>query len=135
MFGIEPTNLGVQEQPQIKHATPLAKAHHAITPSVVVVCSCKAKSLLRCSSRGLHIRIRLSSLLRLNLNPSLKTIWFHSSAVLFPHAWLLFKHRYRWVGIMGRTCNMRHDPKRFSPRGLRMVREDTWAPSEGTTCV
>ncbi|GFW66720.1 hypothetical protein TNCV_1371521 [Trichonephila clavipes] len=41
---------------------------------------CKSKEGLRRSPRGLHTRIRLSSLLRLNLDScaSLKTTWFHS---------------------------------------------------------
>ncbi|GFV54612.1 e3 ubiquitin-protein ligase RNF13 [Trichonephila clavipes] len=41
---------------------------HTITPAVGAVCRCKAKTGLRRSPRGLHIRIRLSSLLRLNLD-------------------------------------------------------------------
>ncbi|GFV23448.1 e3 ubiquitin-protein ligase RNF13 [Trichonephila clavipes] len=57
---------------------------HAITPAVGAVCRCKAKAGLRRSPRGLHTRTRLSSLLRLNLDSSLKTTWFHSAAIQFP---------------------------------------------------
>ncbi|GFW80328.1 uncharacterized protein TNCV_2944611 [Trichonephila clavipes] len=63
------------------------------------------------SSRGLHARTRLSSLLRLNLESSLKTTWFHSTAVQFPRARHHSKRRHRWVGIKGNTRNGRHDPK------------------------
>ncbi|GFV70439.1 uncharacterized protein TNCV_4798581 [Trichonephila clavipes] len=61
-------------------------APHAIAPAVKAVCRCKAKVGLRRSPRGLHTRTRLSSLLRLNLDSSLKTAWFHSAAVQFPRA-------------------------------------------------
>ncbi|GFX39701.1 e3 ubiquitin-protein ligase RNF13 [Trichonephila clavipes] len=59
-------------------------APHTITPAVGAVYRCKAKAGLRHSPRGLHTRTRLSSLLRLNLDSSLKTTWFHSAAVQFP---------------------------------------------------
>ncbi|GFX59141.1 e3 ubiquitin-protein ligase RNF13 [Trichonephila clavipes] len=59
---------------------------HTITPAVEAVCRCKAKTRLKHSPRGLHTRTRLSSLLRWNLDSSLKTTWFHSAAVQFPHA-------------------------------------------------
>ncbi|GFT47232.1 uncharacterized protein TNCV_3748501 [Trichonephila clavipes] len=68
-------------------------APYTITPAVGVVCRCKAKAGLRRSLRGLHTRTRLSSLLRLNLDSSLKTNWFHSAAVQFPHAWHHSKRR------------------------------------------
>ncbi|GFU01063.1 e3 ubiquitin-protein ligase RNF13 [Trichonephila clavipes] len=48
-------------------------APRTITSTVGVVCRCKAKARLRRSPRGLQTRTRLSSLLRLNLNSSLKT--------------------------------------------------------------
>ncbi|GFW86001.1 uncharacterized protein TNCV_1968091 [Trichonephila clavipes] len=63
-----------------------AMAPHTITPAVRVVCRCKAKAGLRRSPRGLLTRTRLTSLLRLNLDSSLKTTWFHSAAVQFPRA-------------------------------------------------
>ncbi|GFV25922.1 uncharacterized protein TNCV_2920331 [Trichonephila clavipes] len=43
------------------------------------------------------------------------------------------KRRRRWVGVKGSTRNGRRDPKCPSARRLRMVREDTGAPSEGAT--
>ncbi|GFV34969.1 uncharacterized protein TNCV_2097971 [Trichonephila clavipes] len=39
------------------------------------------------------------------------------------------------MGIQGSTCNGRHNPKCPSARCLRMVQEDTGAPSEGATCA
>ncbi|GFT21710.1 e3 ubiquitin-protein ligase RNF13 [Trichonephila clavipes] len=47
-------------------------APHTITPAVGTGCRCKAKAGLRRSPWGLHTRTRLSSLLRLNLDSSLK---------------------------------------------------------------
>ncbi|GFW84451.1 uncharacterized protein TNCV_3089681 [Trichonephila clavipes] len=99
------------------------------------MCRCKTKAGLRRSPRGLHIRTRLSPLLRLNLDSSLKTTWYHSAAVQFPRAWHHSKRRRRWVGVKGSTHNGRHDPKRPSARHLPMVREDTWASNEGATCA
>ncbi|GFV35459.1 uncharacterized protein TNCV_3204911 [Trichonephila clavipes] len=110
-------------------------APHTIPPAVGVVCHCKAKAKLRRSSRGLHTRTRLSSLLRLNLDSSLKTIWFHSASAQFPRARHHSKWRRRWVGVKGSTHNGRHDPKCPSARCLRMVREDTGTPSEGFICA
>ncbi|GFU72031.1 uncharacterized protein TNCV_1459251 [Trichonephila clavipes] len=101
---------------------------HTITPAVGVVCRCKAKAGLRRSKRRLHTRTRLSSLLKLNLDSSLKTTWFYFAAVLFPHARHHSKRRSRWVGVKGSTCNGRRDSKCPSNRRLRMVREDTGAP-------
>ncbi|GFT11114.1 uncharacterized protein TNCV_1084661 [Trichonephila clavipes] len=108
-------------------------APHSLTPAVGEVCRCKAKAGLRRSPRDLHIRTRLSLLLRLNLDSSLKTTWFRSTAVQFPRAWYHFKRRHRWVGIKGSTCNRCHDQKCPSARRLRMAREDTLASSEGAT--
>ncbi|GFV34574.1 uncharacterized protein TNCV_1448801 [Trichonephila clavipes] len=106
-----------------------------IIPTVGVVCHCKAKAGLRRSPRGLHTRTRLSSLLRLNLDSSLKTTCLHSAAVQFPHEWHHSKRRRRRVGVKGSPCNGHRDPKCPSTRRLRMVREDTEAPSEGATCA
>ncbi|GFV38366.1 uncharacterized protein TNCV_4949591 [Trichonephila clavipes] len=92
-------------------------APHTITPAVGAVCRCKAKAGLRRSPRGLHTR--LSSLLRLNLNSSLKTTSFLSAAVQFLRA--------------------RHHSKRKGGSSTRnvlypgTVREDTGAPNEGAT--
>ncbi|GFW90086.1 uncharacterized protein TNCV_3485381 [Trichonephila clavipes] len=66
---------------------------------------CRAKAGLRRSPWGLRTQTRLPSLLRFNLDSSLKTIWSHFAAA------------------------------QFSPRRLRMVRKDTGAPSEGATCA
>ncbi|GFW51668.1 uncharacterized protein TNCV_1186001 [Trichonephila clavipes] len=108
---------------------------HTITPAVGAVCRCKAKAGLRRSPRGLHTRTRLSSLLRLNLDPSLKTTWFHSTAVQFPRARHHSKRRPRWVRVKGSPRNGYRDLKCPSARSLRMVREDTGALSEGATCA
>ncbi|GFX72360.1 uncharacterized protein TNCV_1253141 [Trichonephila clavipes] len=99
-----------------------------ITPAVGAICCRKAKAGLMRSPRGLHSRTPLSSLLRLNLDSSLKMTWFHSAAVQFPPIWHHSKRRHRWVGINGSTRNGRHDPKCPSARRLRMVREDTCPP-------
>ncbi|GFW69278.1 uncharacterized protein TNCV_486271 [Trichonephila clavipes] len=58
-------------------------APHTITPAAGVVCRCKAKAGLKRLPRTLHTRTRLSSLLRLKLDSSLKMTWFHSTAVHF----------------------------------------------------
>ncbi|GFW37095.1 uncharacterized protein TNCV_5019931 [Trichonephila clavipes] len=108
---------------------------HTITPAVGAVCRCKAKAGLRRSSRGLHIRTRLSSLLRLNLDLSLKTTWFHSAAVQFPHARHHTKRRRLREGVKSSKRNGRRDPKCPSARRLRMVLEVTGAPCEDVTCV
>ncbi|GFW74583.1 uncharacterized protein TNCV_114341 [Trichonephila clavipes] len=108
---------------------------HTITPAVGAMCHCKAKTGLRRSPRGLHTRTRLSSLLRLNLDWPLKTIWFHSAAVQSPSAWYHCKRRHRWAGVKGSTRNGRRVPKYPSARRLRMVREDIGTPSEGSTCA
>ncbi|GFU71441.1 uncharacterized protein TNCV_2378281 [Trichonephila clavipes] len=109
-------------------------APHTITPALGAVCRCKAKAGLRRSPRVLLTRRRLSSLLRLNLDSSLKTTWFHFSAIQFPRAWRHSKRRRRWVGVKGSTRNGCRDPKCPSARCLRMVRhQDTGSPSKGTT--
>ncbi|GFV86763.1 uncharacterized protein TNCV_3964931 [Trichonephila clavipes] len=108
---------------------------HTITPAVGAVRRCKAKIGLRRSPRDLHTRTRLSSLLKLNLDSSLKTTWLHSAAVLFHRARHHSKRRRRWVGVKGSTRNRCRDPKCPSARCLRMVREDTGAPNEGVTCA
>ncbi|GFW46280.1 uncharacterized protein TNCV_2813751 [Trichonephila clavipes] len=63
---------------------------------------------------------------------SLKTSWLHSAAVQFPRAWHHAKQWRRWVGVKGRTCNGRRDPKCPS-KCLCLFREDTGASSEGST--
>ncbi|GFY11568.1 uncharacterized protein TNCV_4230371 [Trichonephila clavipes] len=112
-------------------------ALHAITPSVGVVCHCKTKAGLRRYPTRLHTQTRLSSLLRLNLDSraSLKTTWSHSAAVQFPRTRHHSKRRRRWMGIKGSTRNECCDPKCPSARRLRMVREDTGAPSEDSACA
>ncbi|GFW31189.1 e3 ubiquitin-protein ligase RNF13 [Trichonephila clavipes] len=76
---------------------------HTITPAVGAVCHCKAKAGLRCSPRGLYTRTRLSSLLRLNLDSSLKTTLFHSATVQFPRARQHSKWRRQWVRVKSST--------------------------------
>ncbi|GFU45357.1 uncharacterized protein TNCV_4237101 [Trichonephila clavipes] len=90
-------------------------APYTIPPAVGVVCRCKAKTGLRRSPRGLHTRTRLSSLLRMNLDLSLKTTWFHSTAVQFPRAQHHSKQNRRWVGVKSSTRN-----------GEMLVIESTW---------
>ncbi|GFX36974.1 uncharacterized protein TNCV_1174761 [Trichonephila clavipes] len=108
---------------------------HTITPAVGAMCRCKVKAGLRRSPRGLHTRTLLSSLLRLNLDSSLKMTWFNSAAVQFPCAWHHFKRRRRWVGVKSSKRNGYRDPKCLSARHLRMIQEDTGAPCEDSTCV
>ncbi|GFW03561.1 uncharacterized protein TNCV_3987801 [Trichonephila clavipes] len=112
-----------------------AIAPHTITPAVGAMCLCKAKAVLRRSPQCLHTRTRLSSLLRLNLDSSLKTTWFHSAAVQFPRSRHYSKQRHQWVGVKGSTRNRRRDPKGPSARRLRMVQEDTGTPIESATCA
>ncbi|GFW19513.1 uncharacterized protein TNCV_1604051 [Trichonephila clavipes] len=112
-----------------------AMAPHTITLAVRMVCRCKEKARLRRSPRGLHTRTRLSSMLRLKLDSSLKMAWFPSAAVQFLRVGLHFKRRRRWVGVKGSTRNGHRDPKCPLVRCLRMVREDTGAPNKGVTCV
>ncbi|GFV83000.1 uncharacterized protein TNCV_1180141 [Trichonephila clavipes] len=104
-------------------------APHTITPAMGAVCRCKAKAGLRCSPQGLHTQTRSSSLLRLNLDSSLKTTRFHSAAVQVPRAQHHFKLRRRWVGVKDTTRNGLRDLRCPSARHLRMVREDTRASS------
>ncbi|GFY20677.1 uncharacterized protein TNCV_1119111 [Trichonephila clavipes] len=95
----------------------------------------KTKAELKRSPRGLHTRKRLSSMLRLNFDSSLKTAWFHSTAFQFPRAWHYTKRRRRWMGVKGSTRNGCRDPKCPSARHLCIVREDTGVPNEGATCA
>ncbi|GFV58212.1 uncharacterized protein TNCV_3433951 [Trichonephila clavipes] len=105
-------------------------APHCITLAVGAVCHCKAKAGLRRSPRGLHRRTRLPSLLRLNLDSSLKTTCFHSAAVQFPSARHHSKRRLQWVGVKGSTRNGHRDLKCPSARHIHLVRKDTGASSE-----
>ncbi|GFY01052.1 uncharacterized protein TNCV_5075201 [Trichonephila clavipes] len=57
-----------------------------------------------------------------------------NTRVQFPRARHHSKRRRRWVGVKGSTRNGCRDPKCPSARRLRMVREDSGAPSEGATC-
>ncbi|GFU28096.1 uncharacterized protein TNCV_3154071 [Trichonephila clavipes] len=109
---------------------------HAITQAAGVLCRSKAKSGLRPSPWGVHTQTRLPSLLRLNLNSSLKTTLFHFASVQFPRAWHHSKRRNQWEGsVKGSILNGCRDLKCPSARRLRMVREDTGDPSEGATCA
>ncbi|GFS97360.1 uncharacterized protein TNCV_1825071 [Trichonephila clavipes] len=103
---------------------------HTITPAVGAVCRCQAKAGLKRSPRGLHTRTRLPSLVRLNLESSMKTTWINSTSSQFPRERHYSKRRRRWVGVKGITCNGRHDPKCLSARLLCMIRGDTWVPRE-----
>ncbi|GFX60733.1 uncharacterized protein TNCV_4977091 [Trichonephila clavipes] len=94
-------------------------------------CRYKVKAGLRCSPRGLRTRTRLSSLMRLNLDSSLKTTLFHSAAVQFPRAQHQSKRSCRWVVVKGSKRKGRRDPKCPSIMRLRMVRVDTGSPNEG----
>ncbi|GFW93316.1 uncharacterized protein TNCV_2604341 [Trichonephila clavipes] len=107
---------------------------HTITTAMEAVCRCKAKTGLSRSSRGLYTRTRLSSLLKLNLDSSLK-VTSGSPEVQFPRARHHSNWRRRWVRIKDSTRNGHHDPKCPSARRLRMVREDSGLPSEGVTCA
>ncbi|GFW98208.1 uncharacterized protein TNCV_331601 [Trichonephila clavipes] len=107
---------------------------YTITPAVGVVSRCEAKAGLRRSPR-VYTRTRLPSLLRLNLDSSLKMTWFHSAAVQFPRARRHSKWRCRWVGVKGSTHNGHRGPKCPSVRHLCMVRELTEAQNEGSTCA
>ncbi|GFU80565.1 uncharacterized protein TNCV_534391 [Trichonephila clavipes] len=111
------------------------KSHHTVTPAVGAVCRCTAKAILRRSPRGLNTRTRLSSLLRCNLDSSLKTTWFHSAVVQFPRARHHSKRRCRWVVVKGSTRNGHRYSKCPSTRCLRKFREDTGVPNEGATCA
>ncbi|GFX62869.1 uncharacterized protein TNCV_3351951 [Trichonephila clavipes] len=113
----------------------LTMAPHTITPPVEAVCRSKAKAGLSRSPQGLPACPRLSSLLRLNPDSSLKTSWYHSAAVQLPRARHHSKRRRRWVGVKGNTRNGHRHPKCPSFRRLRMVREDTGALSEDSTCA
>ncbi|GFU52074.1 uncharacterized protein TNCV_3224961 [Trichonephila clavipes] len=73
--------------------------------------------------------------MRLNLDSSLKTTWFHSAALQIPREWPHCKRRCQWVGVKGSTLTGHHDPKCPSARRFSMVRKDTGAPNEGATCA
>ncbi|GFV46723.1 uncharacterized protein TNCV_1881821 [Trichonephila clavipes] len=110
-------------------------APDTITPAVEAVRRSKAKVGFWRSPRGLHTRTRLSSLLRWNLESSLKTTRFHSAAIQFPHARHHSKRRSRWVGVKDITRKGLRDPICPSARRFRIVRKDTGAPNEGATCA
>ncbi|GFT23136.1 uncharacterized protein TNCV_1858661 [Trichonephila clavipes] len=97
------------------------------------MCRCKPKAGLRRSPRGLHTRTRLSSLLRLNLDSSLKMTWFHFAAVQFARARHHSRRTRQWVGVKGSTRNGPYDPNCHSARLLFMIRKDPVASSEGAT--
>ncbi|GFX01711.1 uncharacterized protein TNCV_4279911 [Trichonephila clavipes] len=108
---------------------------HTITPALEALCHCKAKTRLRGSAWALHTRTRLPSLLTLNLDSSLSTTWFRSTAVQIPRARHNSKRRRRRVGIKVSTGNGHFDRKCSSVRRLRMVREDTGPSIKGATCA
>ncbi|GFW73823.1 uncharacterized protein TNCV_1542771 [Trichonephila clavipes] len=110
-----------------------AMAPHTITEAVEAVCLCKANAGLRRSPRGPHTRTRLSSLLRLNPDSSLKTTSFHSAADQFPHARHHTKRRRRCVDVKGSTRKRRRDHKCPSDRRFLTVREDRGTLTEGAT--
>ncbi|GFW73049.1 uncharacterized protein TNCV_831681 [Trichonephila clavipes] len=107
---------------------------HTLTPAVWGVCRCKAKAELRRSPRDFQIRKRLSSLLKLNLDSSLKT-WFHSVAVQSRRARHYSKRRILRVGVIGSILKGPCDTTCPSARRLATVREDTGARSKGASCV
>ncbi|GFS62046.1 hypothetical protein TNCV_2593081 [Trichonephila clavipes] len=90
-------------------------APHTIPSVVRAVCRSNANAGLMHSTWGLHTRIRLSSLLRLKLDSSLKMASFHFSVVQYPRAW--------------------HHSKHHSARRLRRIREFIDGSSEAVTCV
>ncbi|GFU97475.1 uncharacterized protein TNCV_1913301 [Trichonephila clavipes] len=112
-----------------------AVANYILTPAVRAVFLCKTKAELRCLPRGLLTRKRLSSLLRLNLDSSLKTTWFYSTAVQFSRARYHSKRKRQWVGVKGSSRNRRRDPKCPSARRIRIVQEGTGILNEGATCA
>ncbi|GFW55465.1 uncharacterized protein TNCV_118491 [Trichonephila clavipes] len=75
-----------------------------IMPAVGTVCRCKTKVGLR------------------------------RAAVQFPRARNYSKRRRRWVGFKVSTSYGLRVPKCPSARGLRMVREDTGTPKDGSHC-
>ncbi|GFY23269.1 uncharacterized protein TNCV_3939651 [Trichonephila clavipes] len=107
-------------------------APHTLAPAV---CRCKAKAGLRCSPRGLHTRTRWLSVLKLNLNSSLKTTWFHSTAVQYRSSGHHSKRRRRLLGVIISTRNGRRVNRCPSARRFAMIRKDTVVCSEGATCV
>ncbi|GFW05106.1 uncharacterized protein TNCV_599001 [Trichonephila clavipes] len=112
-----------------------AMTPHTFTPAVGAECHCKTKSGLRRSPRSLHTQTRLSTLLRLNLNSSLKMTWFLSTSVQFSRTRPHSKRQHQWEVIKSRTCNGWRDSKGPTARCLRIVREDTGANNEGAICA
>ncbi|GFX90462.1 uncharacterized protein TNCV_2073401 [Trichonephila clavipes] len=94
-----------------------------------------AETILRHPYRGSPYTNTIVFTAVVELDSSLKTIWFHSNAVQFPRVRHHYKQRHRWVGVKGSTRNGHRDPKCPSSRRLRMVREDTGVPSGGATCA
>ncbi|GFX06468.1 uncharacterized protein TNCV_3017021 [Trichonephila clavipes] len=99
--------------------------HHT---SLGAVCRCQAKAELRRSPRDLYTIVITAQI-------ELKTTWFHSAYVQYPRARHHSRRKRRWVGINGSTRNGRRVTKCPSAKHLRMVREDTGAPNEGSTCA
>ncbi|GFX39003.1 hypothetical protein TNCV_5055441 [Trichonephila clavipes] len=97
-------------------------APHTITRAV------GAKAGFRPSPRGLHSQTQLSSLPRWNLDWSLGTTWFHSTAVV-PS--FVVSGTTPDGGVRGSTRNH----KCPSAGRLRTVRGDPGAPSGGATCA
>ncbi|GFY06922.1 uncharacterized protein TNCV_4090241 [Trichonephila clavipes] len=95
-------------------------APYTLTPAVGAVCHCRAKAGLKRSPHSLQTRTRLSSLLRLNMDSSLKTNWLPSTAVQFPRKRHHSKRRRRWFGVKGSPRNWRRDSKCPLARRLRM---------------
>ncbi|GFY09233.1 uncharacterized protein TNCV_2991511 [Trichonephila clavipes] len=95
---------------------------HTITLAVGAVCRCVDKAGLRHSPRGLHKQKRLSSLLRLNLDSSLKMTCFHSAAVQFLRAKQQSNWSCRWVGFKDSKCNgLRDHADDSTPLKLRRL--------------
>ncbi|GFV28740.1 uncharacterized protein TNCV_3986901 [Trichonephila clavipes] len=59
----------------------------------------------------------------MNLDSSLKTMWFHSVTVQSRRARHHSKWKRRWVGVIGSTRNGRRDTRCPSARRLAMVPE------------
>ncbi|GFW48903.1 uncharacterized protein TNCV_3901011 [Trichonephila clavipes] len=112
-----------------------AMTPHTIILAVKVVCCCKAKVRLSRSPEGLYTRTRSSSLLKLNLDLSLNTKWFHSVAIQFRRARQNFKRRHRWLGAMGRKHDEYHDTRCPLASALRRAIKDTGPRSVGAACV
>ncbi|GFX72918.1 uncharacterized protein TNCV_1698151 [Trichonephila clavipes] len=83
-------------------------APHTITPAVGAVCHCKANAGLRCSPQGLHTR----------------TSGFVTKDDLVP---------FRCSPVF--SCVAPLQTEALIARRLRILREDTGAPSEDATCA